>query len=613
MYINNLKLWNYRKYGNNEAFDLRKPSLNLDFTNGINVLIGENDSGKTAIIDSIKTVLKTHSYEWIKIEEEDFFNGTNRFRIEILFDDLTNDEAKNFTEWLGWTGSGKKAKPYLKLIYDVTKQNGRILYTDVKAGADNEGYQLTAEAREYLKSTYLKPLRDAKNELIPKKNSRLSQIFQEHKAFQGNENDHHLINIFQNFNNAIKEYFEGNDGNGNILATDQNGKNLKDEIDNYLKSFYDVTKETEIGVVEARLRQILEKLELLVKDEVNIGLGTLNRLFMASELLHLNKSEWSGIRLGLIEELEAHLHPQAQMKVIESLQKQNKVQLILTTHSPNLASKVKLEDIILCSKNNAFPMGENYTSLDGDDYKFLERFLDVTKANLFFARGLIIVEGWSEEILIPVLAKKMKSLGIIEEDLTEAGVSIVNVGSTALLRYSKIFERREEPYIEIPVAIITDLDVRHYAKEPSVDDDGNIQKNANGKIIYDYNKTDEDVITPLEEERKNELQTSYNNQNIKAFISGNWTLEYNLYKSDGLNDLFVETLESIHSGTDWVTDPEKELAKKLINKSLKKTEIAYQIAQKIEDDVNSDTPQINFNNTDTIKKLLEAIEYACNN
>ncbi|WP_289645043.1 ATP-dependent nuclease [Maribacter aestuarii] len=613
MHITNLKLWNYRKYGSLAQFDLQKPNLNLGFTNGLNVLIGENDSGKTAIIDSIKTVLKTHSYEWIRIDEQDFFSGTNRFRIEIVFDGLSNNEAKNFTEWLGWYGEGEDAKPFLRLIYDVSKVNGRIINSDIKAGVDDEGYQLTFEAKEYLKSTYLKPLRDAKNELIPKKNSRLSQILQEHKAFSGDDNTHHLITIFQRFNNSIKEYFEGNDGEGNQLVADQNGKDLKDEIDKYLKSFYDSTKETEISVVKARLKQILEKLELLVKDEINIGLGTLNRLFMASELLHLNKQDWSGIRLGLIEELEAHLHPQAQMKVIESLQRQDKVQLILTTHSPNLASKVKLKDIILCSKNSAFPMGENYTMLSGDDYKFLERFLDVTKANLFFAKGVIIVEGWSEEILIPVLAKKMKSLGIIEKDLTEAGVSIVNVGSTALLRYSKIFERKEEPYIEIPISVITDLDLSHYSKDLSIDGDGKPNKDEKGRKIYNYNKLTDTIIVPLETVAIRELVEHYESQSIKAFITGNWTLEYNLYKSEGLKDVFIEVVKSIHSRTDWETDPEMELAKKLINKGLKKSEIAYQVAQKIEEDINLEEPQINFSETDSMQALLKAIVYACNN
>jgi putative ATP-dependent endonuclease of OLD family len=107
----------------------------------------------------------------------------------------------------------------------------------------------------------------------------------------------------------------------------------------------------------------------------------------------------------LIEELEAHLHPQAQMQVIESLQNQENIQLILTTHSPNLASKVKLENLIICSKSNAFPLGRNYTKLKTTDYPYLERFLDVTKSNLFFSKGVIFVEGISEEIIIPSLTK----------------------------------------------------------------------------------------------------------------------------------------------------------------------------------------------------------------
>ncbi len=63
------------------------------------------------------------------------------------------------------------------------------------------------------------------------------------------------------------------------------------------------------------------------------------------------------------------------------------------------------------------------------------------KANLFFAKGVILVEGWSEEIILPSLAKQLKRQGIIKQNLTEAGVSIVNVGSLAFLRYSKIFLR----------------------------------------------------------------------------------------------------------------------------------------------------------------------------
>src|SRR5690606_21486866 len=131
---------------------------------------------------------------------------------------------------------------------------------------------------------------------------------------------------------------------------------------------------------------------------------------MAAELLHLTKSNWFGLRLGLVEELEAHLHPQAQMQVIESLQKQENIQLILTTHSPNLASKVFLENLIICNKNYAYPLGKRYTKLKPSDYPFLERFIDITKSNLFFAKGLIFVEGVSEEIILPAIANKLHQL-----------------------------------------------------------------------------------------------------------------------------------------------------------------------------------------------------------
>ena len=98
--------------------------------------------------------------------------------------------------------------------------------------------------------------------------------------------------------------------------------------------------------------------------------------------------------------------------------------------------------------------GEGKTKLAKGDYKFLQRFLDSTKANLFFAKGVIMVEGDAESILVPTIAN------MIGMPLHEYGVSIVNVGSTAFLRYANIFMRKDENKFNIPVAVITDLDVR---------------------------------------------------------------------------------------------------------------------------------------------------------
>jgi len=609
MYLQNLKLWNFRRFGLDGSFDIEKPNLDLSFKNGLNVIIGENDSGKTAIIDAIKLVLKTHSYDYIRIEDQDFFINSERLRVELIFTGLTADEAKNFTEWLGWNDKGEKVHPYLKINYDVTRQGKKILASDVKAGADNDGYQLTAEAREYLKATYLKPLRDAENELIAKRNSRLSQILLGDTAFKGREREHELVQIFENLSIELKKYFKGEfefartkeDGEDEIFKP-QGGKNIKDKIDTYIQGFYSNQYEVEFNANSNDIKSILEKLTLLLKDEVNPGLGTLNRLFMAAELLHLNKTNWSGLRLGLVEELEAHLHPQAQMQVIEALQKQDAIQLILTTHSPNLASKLKLENLIVCNNGNAFPMGEEYTKLDAEDYKFLEKFLDTTKANLFFAKGVILVEGWAEEILIPSISK---SIGI---NLTEKGISIVNVGNLAYTRYANVFLRKKGPLMSIPVAILTDSDIKEYEK--SVKD---------GEPTY--KKRDLDVVK-LETDKKITDLKAKSDHNVQFFVAPNWTLEYSLFKSKSLTDIMQSNVKAIHTGTDWITDFEKSLAEKLINKGLYKTEIAYNIANAIDEDlanlqeqkISAKTINIKANDeTDSINYIVKAIRYVTGN
>jgi len=599
MYLSNIKLWNYRKFGLEGEIDLAKPHLDLNLTKGLNVIIGENDSGKTAIIDAVKLVLKTHSYDYIRVDDKDFYKESNRFRIELKFEDLKPEEAKNFTEWLDWTGIGDEAKPFLKLNYDVKRQIDKIIPTDIKAGSDEEGYLLSAGAKDYFKATYLKPLRDAENELIAKRNSRLSQILLGDEAFKGKEKDNELVKIFSGLKDELENYFNGVDEAGQPKVTE--GKQIKDKIDNYIKSFYGKNNESEFESTSSDIKSILEKLTLSLKGEPNPGLGTLNRLFMAAELLHLTKSNWTGLRLGLVEELEAHLHPQAQMQVIEAFQKQKDIQLILTTHSPNLASKLKLENLIICNNGNAFPMGDTYTKLGKDDYKFLEKFLDTTKANLFFAKGVILVEGWAEEILLPSIAK---AIGI---NLTEKGVSIVNIGNTGFDHYAKIYLRQEELDMIIPVAVVTDSDIREYDKQLIIDSTGKPVKDDKNKNQYDYVRTDVQQETL---QRLAEINAK-SEKNVKYFPAPNWTLEYSLFKSTSLTTWFQNVVKGIHTGTDWDTNFEKALAEKLINKGLKKTEIAYQIANVIDEDLGKAVRTIqNLDDiNDTVNYLVKAIKY----
>lgn len=592
MYLSELKLWNFRKYGNNSSFDISKPNLILKFNKGINVLVGENDSGKTAIIDAIKLVLKTQDYEWVRVTEKDFFNNSNRFRIELQFDDLSDDEAKNFIEWLCYKTikdeqNQDKAVVYLRLIYDITRNEEKIFPSDVCAGADEKGYPLTAEAKEYLKTTYLKPLRDAEAELTPGRYSRLSNILFSSDTFKKGSRENSLTKKIDEFNVFVNDFFEKSENEGN---------EIKVIIDEFLNSFIENSNKSDFTFSQKDLRNILSKIELGLKDIINPGLGSLNRLYMATELLNLKRNSWNGVKLCLVEELEAHLHPQAQMKVINKLLQcsdKDNIQFILTSHSPNLTSKLPIENLIYCHKESCYPMGKNFTNLDEDDYKYLQKFLDVTKSNLFFAKGLIFVEGWSEEIFLPSFAKVLKNNGIITKDLTEAGVSIINVGNLAFLRYAKIFQRKDNTAIDIPIALITDSDVSKY------------QKDKKTKEITEL--SDLEIKQKLQEKIL-KLKKKFDYQNsIKVFIADNWTFEFALFRSNLFNNKVKEIIKAIYPDTDF-TNFEDVLVDKLINQNLSKTEIAYRLSSCLEE-INFTKEKIESDTS--IQYLVEAIKFVC--
>lgn len=595
MRLEKIKLWNFRKYGSGSSeIDFTKPDMEVSFSGGLNVLIGENDSGKTSIIDAIKLVLDTHSSEFIRLTIEDFYHKAERLRIECLFSELADNEAMHFTEWLGMEGEGDTAKPYLKVILDAIKKGNERLYYDIRAGVDDEGALLTADARDYLRTTYLKPLRDSKSELIPRKNSRLSQILSGHSSFKGKDDEHVLKKMSKCWNCLFKKYFDKGhkpaDCTGNPCplensfyseqASKSEGEEIRNSLQVLIKSFFGNDKyQAGFDVIERELKKILEQFKLSLNEE-NLGLGSQNLLFIAAELLNLQRENWTGLRLALIEELEAHLHPQAQLRVIEYFEqfvKLNKnVQIILTTHSPNLTSKVKLENLSICHDKQVFPMRKSLTELAGDDYVFLERFLDVTKANLFFAKGIILVEGWSEELLLPVLAKK---IGI---DLIQKGVSIINVGSKAFLRYAKIFQRKDDRELNIPVSVITDLDVKL--------EDENTKTNG---------KTNKELETEVK-------KAKYDGQKVKTFVSPHWTLEYCISKSKSLATAFETVTEEVHPKIADGCTFEQGLVSKLIKGTLDKTEVACRLAHQIEQKESAITID---KNDEAIKYLIDAIEY----
>lgn len=554
MYLAKLKLWNFRKYATNDGGEISvaNPGLEVNFKPGVNLLIGENDSGKTAIIDAIKHLLLTQSREYIGLDEYDFHEPNSgirskKLKIEAVFKDFKSKEAANFLEWIGFNDKGEYE---LKVWLTAEYKDNRVI-VNFRAGADSEGSHIDGEARDLLRVTYLKPLRDAEAELTPGYKSRLAQILKNYPIFNPDnpeyqkylvaETDekgkpkHKLVKFISDANESIKNFFKPQKFN---VPESPNGEKIRSDLLEYLQDFFPKNEFTDensnhkninIQISGSELHDILKSLSLKLEDNKS-GLGSLNLLYIAAELLLLRYSRKDGLRLLLIEEMEAHLHPQAQLRLIEHFNNTDKKQqVILTTHSITLGSKIPLENLFICKNDKVFPMGHNDTQLNQGDYKFLERFMDATKANLFFARGVIIVEGDAENILLPTIAE------IIGKPLYDYGISIVNVGSTAYKRYAKIFLRQDEkePSLNIPVAIISDIDIK--PKEYYIEN------------VKELPNIEQEIAIKTEN-----MVNEWNKQNLKIFITKRRTLEYDIALGKFQKEIFLAMLiaQKIKNSTD---------------------------------------------------------------
>lgn len=550
MYIAEIRIENFRLFGAGDK------AFVLPLTPGLTALVGENDAGKTAIIDVLRLVLGTRDQDILRVDPMDFHQATpggeraDQIVVQLTFRDLTTADRGAFAEFL--TYETVAGTTYTVLIVTwVAKRNAkegssrRVLPPEWRTGTRGDGPLLDLAARSLLTATYLRPLRDAERAMNAGRGSRLSQILQHTKEIRDTGNPFNKFADPPDDPKTLSVLGLGDYANhlfGESEGIKQAHKRLNDE---YLRplSFANDLLHARIGVAggqedNLRLRQLLEKLELVLTASADTesahsrGLGSNNLLFMACELLLL-AAESDGFPLLLIEEPEAHLHPQRQLRLMSFLQEQaektradgQRIQIIVTTHSPNLASDLQLGNLALIEGGRAFPLCESKTKLSASDYRFLERFLDVTKANLFFARAVLIVEGDAENILLPVIAR------LLGRDFHHHGVSLVNVGGVGLGRYARIFMREDEAKdgtINIPVACITDMDVMP-DNAPWI-----VGKLEVGQPIPDRPPSKRqwrikaDFPGDRLEQRRAERKAKASGQKVETFVADEWTLEYDL-------------------------------------------------------------------------------------
>lgn len=345
-----------------------------------------------------------------------------------------------------------------------------------------------------------------------------------------------------------------------------------------------------LGLAPARIDALLRGLRILIDDGARgiseASLGTANLIFLALKSLELDQLVAEGERdhtFFAVEEPEAHLHPHVQRLVYryfleggageDDEERPGNITTILTTHSPHIASVSPIRSIVLlrydAAEGATVGVSTAVAPLTAKDEADLQRYIDVTRGEMFFARGVILVEGDAERFLIPAFAAV---LGI---PLDTLGISVCSVGGTNFTPYVKLLG---PPGLNIPHVVLTDRDPN-----------GRRPPRARRRLIslleivedgVDYREMDADEIIARAEP-------------LGYFVNGN-TLEPELFES-GLGEAMQAVIEEeLHVGDDtretlqgWVNDPDTLDEGALINmiERIGKGRFAQALAEHVTADV----------------------------
>lgn len=515
----------------------------IEFTKGLNIIVGENATGKTGIINAIRMILKEDEYGYLPVSDRDFHTpfqesnqSANNFTINAEFGEMDSSEKIVFLPWLN-----KEENATLNLIVE-NKTNFQGKYQKVLWGGMSKASIFEQELFDFIHCIYLPPLRDAEAKLTEGKGSRLARLIKNiNKAkIEDAKKTGKRLSVEEAVSKFNKTLIEDNE-------ISKANKLIKEKLEEALGKVFG--QETQIQFSNQNFNRIIENLRLLFFPMIGQtnptfrsleenSLGYNNIIYLATVLAELgNDGEQNNalLKILLIEEPEAHLHPQLQiqlLKYLEQIANEKNIQIIITTHSPVLASSVSIDRLIHLStqkeKTVAIPIHK--CGLKPESTNFINRWLDATKSTLLFAKGVILVEGIAEALLLPELAKQiLKNEPTLPDSLEEAGVSVINMNGIYFKHFMQIFcnlEPNDTNSLSLPIrcAGITDNDPKQDKPTPD-----NCEESTNpAKAIVETAKQSEFsrlFFSPL---KTFEYDLSFENNNltnVAKVLKENWSTD----------------------------------------------------------------------------------------
>mgnify|MGYP003493952888 FL=1 len=526
--------------------------LLVEFDKNLNVIIGANGQLKTSLMDAIRLF-----YSWgepnrdIEITKEDFFveitqnvNGTKMVtpstRIDIcyLFEGLSLEQEGAFYQYLYRKDDGTMVAR-VHLSFEI-KEQGRI-YSSYITGKEENGLRADWDTFHYFHPYYLGALRDCTRDLMSTRNNLLGRVIKRKIDRAGSEED--VKGIVNTANDQLLQRQE--------VKETQTG--INDNLNQINRSDL---KDVELHIEQNRIEYIVNIIKPFLpfsKDDKNgfvlsqNSLGYNNLIYIASVLSDIKDCHTDdnvSIYALLIEEPEAHLHPQLQVNLYNFLKNADtseNSQTFITTHSPTLTSQIPLENLILLKDNAAYHVGKcfenrhsEYIVRDKANNRLLKnvevknyrnmiaRYFDVTRSQLLFSNGCLFIEGISECQLVETFSK------LIGKSLIEHQIEIVDTDGTAFYQFLMLFNSSEDKKrLPIRAAFVTDEDQFTESKDKEF--------NLDALLVDNYtqlNALRNGINNGHKNGRVNNMLAMANGQAGIKICSGKKTLEYQICKAN---------------------------------------------------------------------------------